>query len=118
MENKWVTPLHSVGGRNGGTFVVEELTPDLAYSPVTSKRGTGTYIAKEIVYAYAMWISPAFHLKVIRAYDQLQTRGIAVAEHTMSDFLDAPFTFHEKLAQLGRDLLEAIRDKFNSSETR
>lgn len=67
-------------------FLENKQTQDLAQalidsgiplSPIDVIRGgldQGTYVVKELVYSYAMWISPVFNLKVIRTFDAVVTQ--------------------------------------------
>lgn len=51
---------------------------------INDGENNGTYVVKELVYAYAMWISAKFHLMVIRAYDSLVMEWVLNGKQTIS----------------------------------
>lgn len=77
-------PVHYLA--NEGKALVDYLKVDMStFKPVNAKSGRyggGTYVCKELVYSYAMWISPEFQVKVIRAFDQLAQGNLNDAYET------------------------------------
>ncbi|MER2495723.1 KilA-N domain-containing protein [Vibrio neptunius] len=86
---------------------------------VNTKRGgchAGTWVCKELVYSYAMWISPKFHLQVIRAFDAMVTaplQGVTLSEK-QARFVQCTFNQMDKLKaryQLTRQQHQAIMEQ-------
>lgn len=55
-------------------------TTEIPVVTVNGGRQPGTFVCREIVYAYAAWLSADFHVKVIRTFDAVASGDIVVAQ--------------------------------------
>ncbi|QXW17283.1 KilA-N domain-containing protein [Comamonas aquatica] len=116
--------LHKASGRKAnqrpGEFLRNDQTKALiaeietAEIPaVFSKEGRtgGTYACRELVIAYAAWINPAFHLKVLRAFlDNATPAPTAAPATTTPTLLPSEKGCQSMLLNPGeRELIEMLR---------
>ncbi len=82
-----------------------ECCPEMGIGAKAHRGGVnqGTWVCKELVYAYAMWISPKFNLQVIRAFDQAQHQDPELVQQS----LPAPIQDDEKL-KLINDIAKSL----------
>ncbi|MDP0125030.1 KilA-N domain-containing protein [Glaesserella parasuis] len=103
-------PTFFVKNQQTQDLISEIQKENIAVLPIKTLRGTqgGTYACEELALAYAMWISPKFHLVVLRAFlamhkGELQNSTQIVPLEPKPDVV-LP---HEKAEQIAKYLVRA-----------
>lgn len=104
--SEWLRNKQTIALTN--EFLIEGIP---AIKVIKGRGITGTYAVKELVYAYAMWISPSFHLKVIRAYDALVTQpSLNLTDHQVDQIVK------QLSLKLGESLRFGVRRNWTAEE--
>jgi len=88
--------LHKASGDNKkdrpqywlATKQAKEMVAELSIAGIPAiqvKQGLGSWVVKELVYSYAMWISAKFAIHVIKTYDSLVTSQKRLAIESLSN---------------------------------
>jgi hypothetical protein len=82
---------------------LERQSTEMHFAPVDRQRGgiggSRTFVRRELVIAYAMWISPAFMLQVIRAFDGAQQRAMSDAAVQHQELAQLSLTLRDERAE-------------------
>lgn len=91
-----------------------------AFKPISIKRGRytgGTWVCKELVYKYAMWVDAEFEIKVIQTFDEMQKQGKAIQSMQAINDLVAKIESDKQVASFcGTELAKYRKIKKQNSE--
>lgn len=100
------------------------LQSDQVLRRINGGENRGTYACKEMVYRYAMWISPKFALIVIRTFDdlmnkRLENNGYQLGDlQKLSDEVDAEYAVGFSIASNGGKIMNDWKGKKAHLEAR
>ena len=88
-----------------GNDQTKELVAEIAKAgipAISAKQGVGTYACRELVIAYAAWISPKFHLHVLRTYDDAMRAEFADRDDIYLQALKAERQYDDAKSEASR----------------